>query len=102
MPSNAGNTPPMPATGIVPGTHTSLWSPRKTGTTYTGGCRPCLTAISTERHEFCGVHRDGRTIYLEDFTTHLLFQGRPAIIDRLDRGWLVSRILKEFLKKHYR
>ena len=39
--------------------------------------------IESEHHEFCGVHRDGRIIYLENFATRLRFEGRPAIVGSL-------------------
>ena len=38
---------------------------------------------ASEHHEFCGVHKDGEIIYLENFTTRILFEGRPAIIGSL-------------------
>jgi len=37
----------------------------------------------SEHHEFCGVHKDGRIILLENFATRLQFEGRPAIIGSL-------------------
>ncbi len=38
---------------------------------------------ASEHHEFCGVHKDGRIIYLENFATRLQFEGRPAVIGSL-------------------
>ena len=37
----------------------------------------------SERHEFCGRHKDGRIIHLENFATRLQFEGRPAVIGSL-------------------
>ena len=37
----------------------------------------------SEHHEFCGVHKDGRIISLDNFATRLLFEGQPAIIGNL-------------------
>lgn len=37
----------------------------------------------SEHHEFCGVHRDGRIIHLENFATRLWFEGRPAVIGNI-------------------
>lgn len=37
----------------------------------------------SEHHEFCGKHKDGRVIYLENFATRLQFEGRPAVIGNL-------------------
>jgi PAS domain S-box-containing protein len=33
----------------------------------------------SEHHEFRGIHKDGRVLYLENFATRLWFEGRPAI-----------------------
>ena len=33
----------------------------------------------SEHHEFRGMHKDGRVLYLENFATRLWFEGRPAI-----------------------
>ena len=37
----------------------------------------------SEHHEFCGRHKDGRTIHLENFATRLQFEGRPAVVGTL-------------------
>ncbi|MDD3857025.1 MAG: PAS domain S-box protein [Methanoculleus sp.] len=37
----------------------------------------------SEHHEFCGVHKDGRIIFLENFATRLQFEGRPGIVGSL-------------------
>ncbi|WP_317065917.1 PAS domain S-box protein [Methanoculleus caldifontis] len=67
----------------TPGTHAALVDPEEKEE-----FRRRLQALlrgktGSEHHEFCGVHRDGHAIFLENFATRLLFEGRPAIVGNL-------------------
>jgi len=66
-----------------PGTHAALVASEDLADVYRRLQALLSGDTESERHEFCGMHRDGRTICLENFATRLLFEGRPAIIGSL-------------------
>jgi PAS domain S-box-containing protein len=66
-----------------PGTHAALVAPESLDDVYRRLQALLHGDAESEQHEFCGVHRDGRMIYLENFATRLRFEGRPAVIGSL-------------------
>lgn len=66
-----------------PGIQAALVAPEDLGDVYRRLQALFYGDTESEQHEFCGVHRDGRRIYLENFATRLQFEGRPAIVGSL-------------------
>jgi PAS domain S-box-containing protein len=66
-----------------PGTHLALVAPDDRDDMYRRLQALLSGDTESEHYEFCGVHRDGRTICLENFATRLLFEGQPAVIGNL-------------------
>jgi|GEM_PF-755911 len=63
-----------------PGVHSTLIAPDDRADVHRR-LRALLNGeTESEHHEFCGVHKDGRIIFLENFATRFRFEGRPAII----------------------
>lgn len=66
-----------------PGTHLALVAPDDRDDMYRRLQALLYGEVEAEHHEFCGVRKDGRAIYLENFATRLLFEGQPATIGNL-------------------